>query len=567
MKARVLIVDDEKGIRDSASLFFKHDGYDSMTAAGVNEALEIIKSHEFDLFFIDIILGDQSGIEVLKEIKKQCENCQVIMFTGYPTIDTAAEALRLGAYDYIPKPVKKDVLLRAAQKAMERKNILDKNESYRIHLEAIIHSSQDAIITINHHMNVIETNKQHSFICNVRRDNIAGKHIASIGAPCSKKCIDALKETARTRKQSKINHLECVRRDRPNQIVSLSTYPLLTRKGSYQGSVMTIKDETYLYELEDKKGQRRQLHNLIGVSRLMQSVFSLIESLSRVNSTVLITGESGTGKELVVDALHHLGASSRRPLVKVNCAALADNLLESELFGHVKGSFTGAIGNKAGKFEKADGGTVFLDEIGDISPALQVRLLRVLQEKEIERVGDTGPIKIDVRILAATNKNLAKQVRLGAFREDLYYRLHVVELQIPPLRERVEDIPLLTEHFIKVLNKKMHKKIEYVSTEVMNIFTAYAWPGNVRELEHSLESAFILCNQSIITIDHIPEKFTTQKPLFVNKDADNKEEIEIIMNALEKTDWNKAKTARVLGISRKTLYKKLFNYKIEDKRP
>jgi transcriptional regulator with PAS, ATPase and Fis domain len=289
-------------------------------------------------------------------------------------------------------------------------------------------------------------------------------------------------------------------------------------------------------------------------------VYSLIEALANVQTTVLVTGESGTGKELVAEALHYLGARGSKPLVKVNCSALPENLLESELFGHVKGAFTGAVRDKVGRFQRADGGTIFLDEIGELSPKIQLELLRVLQEREFERVGDSAPIKVDVRVVAATNRNLQEKVKLGHFREDFYYRLKVVEVNLPPLRERREDISLLVDHFLKSFNQKFGKDITALSRDVHQLFAVHPWPGNVRQLEHTLEHGFVLCRGSVITVEDLPFDFAPANvseavlPGAAPTDAD------AIRQALEKTAWNKARAARLLGIDRKTLYRKMQKY-------
>ena len=243
----------------------------------------------------------------------------------------------------------------------------------------------------------------------------------------------------------------------------------------------------------------------------MQKIYALIKALAGVQTTVLITGESGTGKELVAEALHLAGDRSHKPLVKVNCSALPESLLESELFGHVKGAFTGAIRDNIGRFHRADGGTIFFDEIGDISPKVQLKLLRVLEEHEFERVGSSATTKVDVRLIAATNKNLFEQVGQGELREDLYYRLKVIEIRLPPLRERHEDIPLLIEHFRKGFNAKFKKNIEAISADVLKAFLKHPWPGNVRELEHTMEHAFVFCNHNIITFDNLPPEFVTER--------------------------------------------------------
>lgn len=303
---------------------------------------------------------------------------------------------------------------------------------------------------------------------------------------------------------------------------------------------------------------------MIGRSPRMQEVYGLVEVLAAVDSTVLITGESGTGKELVAEALHRGGARRERPLVRVNCAALAKNLLESELFGHVRGAFTGATSDVVGRFQKAHGGTIFLDEIGDIPEALQVRLLRVLQEKEIERVGDATPIPVDVRILAATHQDLLKKVRRGEFREDLYYRLKVVNVDLPPLRSRKEDLPLLLEHFRLQFNQRFSRNVRGFADAVYYTLVRHDWPGNVRELEHAVEHAFVLCRGNLIDLEHLPPELRQSAPVPRQVDRDTAAQAENLRGALARAGGNKAKAARLLGMSRQTLYRKLSELGLEE---
>ncbi|MCG8564458.1 MAG: sigma-54 dependent transcriptional regulator, partial [Desulfobacterales bacterium] len=299
-----------------------------------------------------------------------------------------------------------------------------------------------------------------------------------------------------------------------------------------------------------------------------EKVFELIRALADTDATVLITGESGTGKSLVAREIHERSDRSDHTMVTVRCSSLAEQLLESELFGHVKGAFTGAVANKVGRFEMCNKGSIFLDEIGEISPALQLKLLGVIQDREFERVGDSTPITVDTRIIAATNRQLKEEVESGNFREDLYYRLNVVEIRMPPLRERHGDIPLLVDFFISKFKKKYQKGIQAVSMEIMDIFAAYPWPGNVRELEHAIEHGFVLCNQDVIELGHIPSEirhFQSKSSLAGNGAGhlSESEEKQELVSILEKTDWNKAKTARLMGISRPTLYRKLEKYGLE----
>ena len=331
------------------------------------------------------------------------------------------------------------------------------------------------------------------------------------------------------------------------------------------GAVLVIRDITRLTHLEEELKERHQFQSIIGKSEKMQKVYSLLKILANQITTVLITGDSGTGKEVAARALHYGGARANGSFVTVNCSALAESLLESELFGHVKGAFTGADRDKIGRFEAADGGTILLDEIGDISPLIQLKLLRVLQEKEFDRVGESNPRKVDVRVLASTNRNLKEAIRTGKFREDLYYRLNVIQINLPPLRERYEDIPLLINHFCGVFQKSYDKKISAVSDEVLEKFMSYGWPGNVRELEHAIERAFVLCRDQTIQLEHIPTEIRDYTPAHINKrlpeDSSN-DDPEAIRKALEKTGWNISKAARLLGISRWTLYRRFQKYDI-----
>ncbi|MGR3176338.1 MAG: sigma-54 dependent transcriptional regulator [Candidatus Scalindua sp.] len=560
--AKVLIIDDEENIRITFEDFFSDEGYEVATAADYDEALTIIDESDFDLILADINLKGKTGIDLLREVKVRKLNCPVIMITGAPDIDTAADALRLGAFDYISKPVQLESLMHITKTAMKHKALADEKEKYRSNLEAIFKSVKDSIITVDKDLLVIEVNEAAKDICNLSRDFI-GKSFKSLLTHCAGRCAEALEETVKEKKPVEIYHFECKHESSPQQVVTATTYPLINNKGTFTGAVLVVRDETHLAGLEREMKERQRLHNIIGKSKKMQTIYSYIEDLADVQSTVLITGESGTGKELVAEALHYKGERSHKPLVKVNCSALSDNLLESELFGHIKGSFTGALKDRVGRFKMADGGTILLDEIGDISPKIQVKLLRVLQEKTFERVGESTPTKVDVRVVACTNQDLSEKIERREFREDLYYRLNVVEIKVPPLKDRKEDIPVLIDHFVKKFSKKINKNITGISTDVQKMFMNYTWPGNIRELEHALEHAFILCHQKTITLKHLPpvfEKFfVTKADHFENMGDDERGSI---IQALEKAAGNKTMAARLLGISRRSIYRKIKEYKI-----
>ena len=458
------------------------------------------------------------------------------------------------------------ILTTAAQiitRAIENKRFEEELERHRSRLESIFSSVQDAIITVDTKMNVIEANKAAEKICGFKLDT--GQPFKDCTTECDQSCLEVLQETLKTRTTIRDYQIECGHRDRSKLIAMVNTSPLLDSGENFMGAVLVIRDITRLTHLEEELKERHHFQNIIGKSEKMQKVYNLLKILANQITTVLITGGSGTGKEVAAKALHYGGARANGPFVTVNCSALAESLLESELFGHVKGAFTGADRDKVGRFEAADGGTILLDEIGDISPLIQLKLLRVLQEKEFDRVGESNPRKVDVRVLASTNRNLKEAIRTGEFREDLYYRLNVIEINLPPLRERYEDIPLLINHFCEVFQKSYEKNISGVSDEVMQAFMNHAWPGNVRELEHAIERAFVLCRDQTIQLEHIPSEIRDYTPAHIYKrlpEDSNNDDPEAIRRALEKTDWNISKAARLLGISRWTLYRRFQKYNI-----
>lgn len=441
-----------------------------------------------------------------------------------------------------------------------------KMTEHRVRLEAIFRSVSDAIITVDPDFQVIEANAATKRICGTDPQKLVGHKFPECIDCCSKSCANTLWKTLSQRKNTKEVIVECRHRDRLHQIITVNASPLLDSENRFMGGVLIFRDITQLKSLENELLLRHQFQNIVGKSKKMQEIYHLLEILSDVETTVLIAGKSGTGKELVARALHYGGRRALKPFITVNCGALAENLLESELFGHVKGAFTGAISNKKGRFHAADGGTIMLDEIGDISPMIQLKLLRVIQEKEFERVGEVKPFKVDVRIIACTNKDLLQRVKKGQFREDLYYRLRVMELNIPSLNERSEDIPLLVNHFCKLFSKQFNKKIMGASNEAMNSLMNYSWPGNVRELKHVIERAFVLCSGNIISQQHLPAEIVTQKRvdrrLYHHPKKNYAANREAIIYTLKRVKGNKSKAARLLGISRQTLYRRIDEYQI-----
>lgn len=434
--------------------------------------------------------------------------------------------------------------------------------AHRRRLEAIFSSVSDAIIMIDSDMRIIEANKSTEGICGFSIKDTGGKVFSKLSGQCGRACYGVLTQTLKKKKNISGHIIECAFVGKDHQLVSINSWPILDQKGDLMGAVMGIRDVTILNDLQKELRERHQFHNIIGQSNKMQAVYKLLENLADIDTTVMVTGESGTGKELVARAIHYEGQRALKPFIAVNCSALSENLLESELFGHVQGAFTGAIKDKMGRFEAAQGGTILLDEIGDISLLVQLKLLRVLQEKIIERVGEHLARRVDARIIVCTNKNLKEKVAAGEFRDDLYYRLKVVQIELPPLRSRLEDVPLLANHFIAVFNKKFNKKVKGVSQDVLSLFMSYNWPGNIRELEHVIEHAFILCRRELIMLEHLPrdiveaidQDWHSAHHLFSGKKTLSMDEI---LGVLKKTDGNKAKAARLLGINRRTLYRKL----------
>jgi two-component system response regulator AtoC len=444
-KRKILVVDDEAVVRNGITRALQNKQMDAKAASGGKEALEVMRRNPFDLVLLDIRMPEMDGIAVLKDIRANYPNTDVIMITGYPTIDNAINCIKLGALDYLVKPFRLDDLEAVLKKAIAPK------------------------------------------------------------APAS----------------------------------DLNTHE-------------------HGLQIDSQKDL------IIGNSRPMRQIFEKILKVAPTTSTVLITGESGTGKELVARAIHLNSDRKNREFVAVDCSSLVETLLESELFGHVKGSFTGAHQTKHGFFELANHGTFFFDEIANLSPNIQGKLLRVIQEREFMKVGDKEKIRLDIRIISASNKNLEESVRSGDFREDLYYRLSVVPIHIPPLRNRKEDIPLLINHFLKKFTNKMEKPLPEVSQEAMEILIEYAWPGNVRELEHTIERILILEDTDTIRPIDLPSFISQRQGEFqmFSEDPFSLEELEkkYIRFVLRRTKGRKSQAADILGINRKTLGMKIKKY-------
>jgi len=553
-----LIVDDEQPIQDLLRIFFEREGFAVNCASTICEAEQYLIAKKYDLVVADIYLGKGTGIDLLRQIREYDKNTMVVLITGNPDIESAAEALRLGAFDYLTKPIYPHQIISIAKRAVVSKSLVEEIDRKNSHLDAIFYNASDGIILVDQENRLLQINEAAMKSCGYTAHHL-GACVLDIESGCTGICRNTLAAVLGDGVRYTVRRLECCKKDGGKRVISFSASPVIGKDGIASGAVAIIRDETELAFLEKQLHRQSVFGGIIGNNIAMQRMYTLIEALADVQTTVLVNGESGTGKELVAAALHHQGKRRGKPFVKVNCSALSENLLESELFGHVRGAFTGAVENKIGRFQKADGGTIFLDEIGDISIAMQMRLLRVLQEQEFERVGDSSPVKVDVRVIAATNQNLAEKVKLGTFRHDLYYRLNVVRLIVPPLRERSDDIPLLTEHFLEKFSLKFKKPLSAVSNEVMKLLMRHSWPGNVRQLEHTIEHAAILCHSDVVSVQELPADFINSVRNEWPEEAcvsvqDQKMTYE---EALEKAGGNKAKAARMLGVSRCTIYRKL----------
>jgi len=580
--AKILIVDDEESIRQTFEIFLTTAGYQFVKAvATFDEAMEALSLTKYDLIICDIVLIGPGGTELLRKIREAGVKCPVVMVTGFPNLESAAESVRHGAFDYIPKPVNKETLLRFTRQALKHWHLENKagrlqreNEKYRRYLETIFRSVSDAVITVDTNMRIVQLNETaEQWLREKGAEKVSelNQLPEEVGLACLNDARKVLQQGTEVRK-----HLvECPAADGNTKVMSINASPLRGEDEEFQGVVIVARDMT-----SDKpkvSANRSRFHGYVGSSDAMQKVYQLIKNIGKVDTAVLITGESGTGKELAAEALHAESSRSTKPLIKVDCVSVAENLLESELFGHRKGAFTGADRDRTGRLLQADGGTLFLDEIGDISPRTQLLLLRFLQEKTFTPVGQNEPIQVDVRVIAATNVNFQEMVSQGKFREDLYYRLKVIEVRLPPLRDRIDGIPLLANHFLKLFRGRLDKKIFTISDQAMECLTSYPWPGNVRELRHVMERACVLCDSSILLREHLPEEIegippSTPSPSEHRDSGDRSlsvnplhmSENEKIVHTLRVTGGNKAKAAKLLGVARSTLYRKMQRYSIKD---
>ena len=445
---------------------------------------------------------------------------------------------------------------------LSREMIREKERS-----EAIVNSIADGVITVSKDLHITSFNRSAEEVTGFAAHEVIGKPCRSIfrSRACEEGC--PVRETIRTGDPAAGVEVEILTRDGSRIPVSMNTALLRDEKGDVTGAVESFRDLSRVRKLTEELRGKYSFRSIIGRSPEMQQVFGLIRSVASTNVTVLIEGDTGTGKELVARAIHYESPRSDKRFVAVNCAALPETLLESELFGHVKGAFTGATSDRKGRFDMADGGTLFLDEIAEIGYETQAKLLRVLENKEFESVGDSATRRVDVRLICATNKNLRDLIARGKFREDLYYRINVVTIDLPPLRERPGDIQLLIEHFVDKLSKETGKTITGISPDAMDLLIDYAWPGNVRELENAIGHAFVHSRGGALLPEHLPPDITRGLPHVTTAalgpvgSIDEMEKV-LIEEALKQTGGNRTRAARKLGLSRSSLWRKMKKYKL-----
>ena len=434
--------------------------------------------------------------------------------------------------------------------------------------EAILESISDGVFTVDEDWRITSFNRAAEEITGVSRREAVGRRCSDVfrSSMCGPDC--ALQETIKTGRPVIGKSAFIIDTGGRRIPISVSTALLRNDRGEVIGGAETFRDLSEVESLRRELEGRFHAGDMTSRSPVMHRIFEIIPSISASSSTVLISGETGTGKEMLARTIHSLSLRKDRPFLAVNCGALPDTLLESELFGYKAGAFTGAVRDKPGRFALAGGGTLFLDEIADISPALQIRLLRVLQERTYEPLGATRSESTDVRVIVASNKDLKEQVKKGLFREDLYYRVNVIRIELPPLRRRKEDIPLLAAQFIDRFNRLQKKKIEGLSAEALSLLMAHDWPGNIRELENAIERAFILCSEMYIQIGHLPDDLVRQTMTFGKDTPDIKTaremlDAQVILEALKRNGMNRQAAARELGIHKTTLFRKIKKLKLD----
>ena len=439
-----------------------------------------------------------------------------------------------------------------------------KNKKQNDTTEIILDSITEGVFTVNQDWRITSFNKAAEKITGISKKNAINQRCCDVfhASICESDC--ALRKTFETEKPIVCQSAYIIDTHGNRVPISISTAVLKDKNGAIVGGVEIFRDLSTIEELKRELEKKYSFNNIISKNNEMLKIFDILPSIAQSDSTVLIEGETGTGKELIARALHDLSSRSKKTMISLNCGALPDTLLESELFGYKAGAFTDARKDKPGRFALAEKGTIFLDEIAEISQVLQVKLLRVMQERTYEPLGGTESIKSDVRIIAATNKKIEELVKSGQFREDFYYRINVIRIKLPPLRERREDIPLLIKHFIRRFNNLKNKFISDISPEALVVLVNYDFPGNIRELENIIEHAFVLCKKKIIELEDLPESFNAKESsLLIKPTSMNQLESEYLAEVLKRNNWNRKKTAEELGIHKTTLWRKIKKLNIQ----
>jgi PAS domain S-box-containing protein len=471
----------------------------------------------------------------------------------YPILNEVGEVERVATYS---RDISAKIQAEEAARSARRDS-----EAYRQNLETIFESVPVGVVLADASMRLLEANAEAKNLCSALDTDTDSP---AFSEDCTGACRAVLEQVLSRRENVHEYRTQCFSCRKGPRILNLSGALVGEDRKTAQGAVLVIRDVTRVTEMERRLRRQRGWRNMVGVSEAMRRVYQLLEQLMDVDASVLVVGESGVGKELVAEALHYGGPRASGPLIKVNCSALSENLLESELFGHVRGAFTGALRDKIGRFQAANGGAIFLDEIGDVSPLIQLKLLRFLESREFERVGESRTRTVDVRVIAATNADLPRKAAQGAFRADLYYRLKVLEVRLPPLRERREDIPVLAEHFLALFEKRYHKPLLKLEDQALHRLLDHQWPGNVRELKHCLEHAAIICQEGYITATDLPlppPAPEASAPAPVAAGRRPKLGNQSVAEALRQTNGNKSEAARLLGVHRRTLYRFLQSQK------
>jgi DNA-binding NtrC family response regulator len=572
-KNTILIVDDTPENLTVLRQMLTDQGYRVRPALSGEIALKSVQADPPDLVLLDILMPEMDGYEVCRVLKsnESTSHVPVIFISALAEMENVVKAFQAGGVDYITKPFQAEEVLARVRTHLGLQNAIREKEESQLMLQTILDSIENTIVTVDDQLLIINANRTLDTICTGGMpgdERIFQERLKGGSGPCA----EVLLQTLKSNKPVKEYRVKCSCPGVVDRTLVLNTAPLIRQQNEPGGAVLVIRDVTRLAALEKSLLEQHSYHNIIGKSEKMQQVYNLLARTAELDVNMLICGDSGTGKELIAEAVHYASRRVRGPLVKVNCAALSESLLESELFGHVRGAFTGAVKDRVGRCQAAEGGTLFLDEIGDISPQFQAKLLRFLEQKEFERIGDSRTLKADVRVIAATNQDLSAKVSEKTFREDLFFRLKGVLIQLPTLSERKDDIGLLATHFIGIARKSLNKNIEGLADDVTKGFLEYPWPGNVRELRNAIQYACALCHGDTIQREDLPPEIFSEvalKQLSRRKTDPGKEghqshrsEKDSILAMLEMTGWNKAKAARRLGISRATLYSKLLKYGI-----